>query len=101
MKLLRIVAIALPQLLALRLAGAYFDLLGGWNHGESAFGALIVLFLLAPLSTFVLLVAEGARYLRNARQEQRQKTARAIILATGLLLEALVLDLLIISQARM
>ena len=35
MLLLRIAAIALPQLLALLLAGAYFDLLGGWNHSDS------------------------------------------------------------------
>ena len=101
MLLLRIAAIALPQLLVLLLAGAYFDLLGGWNHGDSAFGTLMVLFLLAPLSTLVLLVAEGARYIRSLRQEHRRRTARAIILATVLLVEALALDLLVISQARM
>ena len=30
MQLLRITGIALPQLLALLVAGGYFDLLGGW-----------------------------------------------------------------------
>lgn len=100
MWLLRIAGTALPQLLALLLAGAYFDLLGGWNHGDSAFGTLMVLFLLAPLSTLVLLVAEGAKYICSLRQKHRRRTARAIILAT-VLVEALALDLLVISQARM
>lgn len=101
MQLLRIAGVVLPQLLALLVAGAYFDLLGGWNHGDSAFGTLMALFLLAPLSTLVLLIAEGARYIRSFRQEQRQRTVRPIILATVLLVEALALDLLIISQAKM
>ena len=101
MQLLRIAGIALPQLLALLIAGAYFDLLGGWNHSDSAFGYLIVLFLLAPLSTLILLVAEGARYIRSFRQGQRQRTAWGVILATVLLVETLALDLLVISQARM
>jgi hypothetical protein len=101
MKLLRIAAITLPQLLALLVAGAYFDLLGGWNHSDSAFGCLVLLFLMAPLSTLVLLVAEGASYIRSIRQQRQQKNARRIILATVLLIEAIALDLLIISQARM
>ena len=101
MQLLRIAGVALPQLLALLIAGAHFDLLGGWNHNDSAFGYLIVLFLLAPLSTLILLVAEVARYIRSFRQGHRQRTARAILLATVLLVEAVALDLLVISQARM
>jgi hypothetical protein len=101
MRLLRIAGIALPQLLALLVAGAYFDLLGGWNHGDSAFGTLIVLLLLAPLSPLALLVAEAASYLRSLRQRQPKRDAPRIILATGLLVEAIALDLLVISQARM
>lgn len=101
MLLMRIAGIVLPQLLALLVAGAYFDLLGGWNHSDTAFGTLMVLFLLAPLSALVLLVAEGARYIRSLGQEKGRRNARAIILATALLVEALALDLLIISQAKM
>ncbi len=101
MLLLRIAGIALPQLLALLVAGAYFDLLGGWNHSDNAFGCLIALFLLAPLSSLALLVAEGARYIHSFKKGQRRRSVRGIILATGLLVEALALDLLIISQARM
>lgn len=101
MQLLRITGIALPQLLALLVAGGYFDLLGGWNHSDSAFGTLIVLLLLAPLSTLALLIAEGARYISSFRKERPRRNARGVILATGLLVEALALDLLVISQARM
>ena len=101
MWLLRIAGTALPQLLALLLAGAYFDLLGGWNHSDSAFGTLIVLFLLAPLSTLAVLIAEGTRFFRSYRQEHCRRTARSFFLATVLLVEALALDLLVISQARM
>jgi hypothetical protein len=101
MPLLRIAGIVLPQLLALLIAGAYFDLLGGWNHSDSAFGTLVVLFLLAPLANLVLLTAECARYIRRFKQEKSQRNARAIILATLLLVEALALNLLVISQARM
>jgi len=101
MQLLRITGVALPQLLAMLVAGACFDLLGGWNHSDSAFGSLIVLFLLAPLSTLVLLIAECAIYIRSYGRGQRRRNARAIILATVLLIEALALDLLVISQASM
>lgn len=57
-RLLRGAAVALPQVLAFLVVGACYDLLGGWNHGDQAFGTLIVLFLLGPVVTLALLTTE-------------------------------------------
>jgi len=79
MRLLRIIAIAMPQLLVLLMAGGYLDLLGGWNHTDAAGITLLFLALAAPVVALLWLVAEAIR--RSS--------------------EALALDLLILSMARM
>jgi len=38
------------------LVGGRLDLLGGWNHTDSGFGVLILLFFVTPLATAILLV---------------------------------------------
>lgn len=66
MLLLRIIAIALPQTLVLMLIGGWFDLLGGWNHTDSGFGILILLFLLNPVVVVIYLIIETMRYRKSA-----------------------------------
>ncbi|MEJ2471431.1 MAG: hypothetical protein P8Y91_00670 [Desulfuromonadales bacterium] len=100
MPLLRMIAIFLPQALVLLIVGGYFDLLGGWNQSDSALGTLIALFLLAPLSVLVLLVAEVTHFIRASARGQAG-SAWWILLAVVLVLEAFAIDLLILSQARM
>jgi len=46
----------LPQILLFMLVGGRLDLLGGWNHTDSGFGVLILLFFVTPLATAILLV---------------------------------------------
>ena len=50
MSALRFAALLLPQLQLLLIAGGYLDLLGGWNHSDSAFNLLLALFVMAPLA---------------------------------------------------
>lgn len=97
---LRGAGIALPQILVLLVAGASLDLLGGWNHGDQAFGTLLALFLLAPLATVVLLITEVTVFVRS-RKKGRGRRPWPILIAMLLVMEALAVDLLILSQARM
>ena len=102
--LFRVVVAALPQLLLLLLAGGQFDLLGGWNHTDSAFGVLAALFLVTPVATAVLLIVEMVRYRKRMRQDSGARPARSrprVAFAVLLFLEALVVDLLVVSQVRM
>ena len=98
MTLLRYTAILLPQLLLLLMAGGYFDVLAGWNHSESALNVLMALFVLAPLAAAAWWVA---LLVANRRDRVRGRLPQPLWPAVILLIEALALDLLILSQARM
>lgn len=80
------------------MAGGYFDLLGGWNHSESALNVLMALFVLAPVAAaawwVVLLVA-------NRRARALGRIPQATWPAVLVLAQSLALDLWILSQARM
>jgi hypothetical protein len=54
----RIIVAVLPQILFLLFFGGRLDLLCGWNKMDSALGVLLVLFLLTPVATAILLLAE-------------------------------------------
>ena len=101
MIVLRIVAIALPQILLLMLAGAAMDLLGGSNHTDTGFGVLILLFLLNPVVAVIFLLAELLRYRKPGQQG---KTPRSFLLpgvATLIFVEVLATNLYLLSQASM
>ena len=100
----RIVVAVLPQLLLLLLEGGRLDLLGGWNHTDSAFGVLMALFLLTPVATAALLVVEILRYrthLRQASGTHSFRSFRMVAVAIFFFLESLAVDLLLLSQLRM
>ena len=90
MKFLRWLAVLLPQLLVILLLGSSFDLLGGWNSTDAATGLVMTLFILSPLVAGVRLVAEWFAGNRGSR-----------IVASALLVEALAIDLFILSQLQM
>jgi len=98
---LRTIVALLPQILLLLLVGGKLDLLGGWNHTDSAFGVLIALFLVTPLATAILLVVETIRYRRHVKRERETRSFLMPGLATLLFLEALAIDIFILSQLRM
>lgn len=83
------------------LVGGRLDLLGGWNHTDSGFGVLILLFFVTPLATAILLVVEAIQYRKDARRENATGSFLMPGLAIFLFLEALALDLYILSQLRM
>ena len=98
----RIVVAVLPQLLLLLLEGGR-RLLGGWNHTDSAFGVLMVLFLLTPVATAALLVVEILRYRTHIRQESGThsfRSFRMVAVAIVFFLESLAVDLLILRNCK-
>jgi hypothetical protein len=97
----RIIVALLPQILLLLLVGGKLDLLGGWNHTDAALGVLITLFLVTPVATAVLLVVETIEYRKHVT---RDKVTRSLLLpgfAIFIFLEALAIDIFILSQVRM
>ena len=100
MKVLRFLAITLPQILVLLLIGGSLDLLGGWNHTDSAFSTLIILFLVNPIVTLLLLIVEIIKYRRSKRQGDTMSFFMPGF-AIFLFIEALLTNVVILSQVRM
>ena len=101
MLLLRIIAIALPQILLLMLVGAVLDLLGGWNHTDSGFGVLILLFLLNPVVAVIFLATELIHYRKPSKQGNETRSFLMPGLAIVIFVEVLATNLFLLSQARM
>ena len=101
MFLLRVIAIALPQILILILVGAALDMLGGWNHTDSGFGVLILLFLLNPVMAVILLIVESIHYRKLDKQSDATRPFFMPGLAIFLFVEVLVTNLYLLSQVKM
>jgi len=101
MRIFRIIIASLPQILAFLLVGGRLDLLGGWNRTDSALGVLILLFFVTPVATAILLVVETVRYFRHGKRGIEPRSFLMPGLAIALFLEALAIDLFILSQLRM
>ncbi|MGH8661211.1 MAG: hypothetical protein ACREUB_05545 [Burkholderiales bacterium] len=97
----RILVALLPQLLIVLDLGGRYDLLFGLNRTDVGFGILIALFLVTPVATLVLLVVEIVRYVLRIRRKDPERSFRMPALAVFLLLEALAIDVYIVSQLRM
>lgn len=97
----RIVAAALPQVLILLFLGGSFDMLWGFNRTDAGFSTLVVLFLATPVATLVLLVGEIVRYVLLVKRKDAARSFAMAAVAIFLLLEALTVDLYILSQFRM
>ena len=101
MNAFRFVVAALPQLLLLLLAGARLDLLGGFNRTDAGFGVVVALFLVTPVATAALVVVEAMRRRRRLRQDGVTRSSGMLAFAIFLLLEALAVNLFILTQVRM
>lgn len=97
----RIVVAALPQLLLVLLAGAWLDLLGGFNRTDAGFGVVVALFFVTPVAATALLVVDFVLRRRQLRHDPRTPASRMVSFAVFLLLEALALNLFILTQVRM
>lgn len=101
MLLLRIIAIALPQILLLMLLGAVLDLHGGWNHTDSGFGVLFLLFLLNPVVAVIFLATELINYRKLSKQGNEARSFLMPGLAIFIFVEVLATNLFLLSQAKM
>lgn len=101
MLVLRIIIIALPQILLFLLIGARLDLLGGWNHEPGSLSILIMLFLVSPFFTAVLLYSESVRYYRQLRSKDGAQSILLPGLALLIFIEALSIDGYILTTLRM
>ena len=97
----RIVVALLPQVLLVLIFGGRFDLLGGLNRTDAGFGILIALFLISPLATAALLAVEFGRYLLLVRRKVAARSFLMPAVAIVLLLEALGVDVYMLSLMRM
>ena len=97
----RIVVALLPQVLLVLIFGGRFDLLGGLNRTDAGFGILIALFLISPLATAALLAVEFGRYLLHVRRKVAARSFLMPAVAIVLLLEALAVDVYMLSLMRM
>jgi hypothetical protein len=87
--------------LLLLLAGAWLDLLGGWNHTDAGFSAFLLVCGLAPVAVIVLLVVEVGRYILSRRRSGGRASLLMPGLAVLLTAETFLILLFILSQARM
>ncbi len=101
MLVLRIIIIALPQILLFLLIGARLDLLGGWNHEAGSLTILIMRFILIPILTAVLLYGESVRYYRQLKSKDRTQSILLPGLALLIFIEALSIDGFMLTQLRM
>jgi hypothetical protein len=97
----RVIVALLPQVLIVLLVGGSLDLLGGFNRTDAGFGTLVVLFVVTPVATFVLLVVEIVRYLLLIKRKEATRSFAMPAVAIVLFLEALAVDLYVLSQVRM
>lgn len=101
MLFIRLYVVSLPQALLLLLLGAQMDLLGGWNHSETALHVLLLLSLIAPLFTMGLLILELVRYRRRYRESSEGASFRWPAVALLLCVETFAINLYILSQMKM
>ena len=101
MKVLRGIAIFLPQLLILLLIGARFDLLFGFNRADAGFNTLLVLFVLAPTINLIWLIVETMISMRGAKRQNRGMSFLLPGLALFFFLESVFIDLFMLLHARM
>lgn len=101
MKVFRVIAFSLLQLLILLHVGARFDLLFGFNRTDAGFTTLLFLFVLVPLFTLAWLLAEITISIVLAKRRNKKMSFLMPGLALLILLESVVVDIFLLSQARM
>lgn len=83
------------------LVGAAFDLLFGFNHTDGGFSTLLFLFIVVPLLDLCWLVVEIVLFIRQAKTQFEMKSLLMPGIAMLIFLEAIAIDLYMVSQMRM
>jgi hypothetical protein len=76
-------------------------LLWGFNRTDAGFSILIALFLVTPVATLLLLLVEVTRFLINVKRKDPARSFLMPAVALFLFLEAVGVDLYILSTLRM
>jgi len=95
------IAIFVTQVPILLEIGAQFDLLFGFNHTDTAFNILLLLFVLVPLMNLSWLLTEIIMAIKMAKRQNRAMSLLMPGLALFFFLESLFIDIFFVSQARM
>ena len=98
MRVLRFVAVLLPQLLLLMTIAGHVELFRVWTGTDAALGMLLFLALAAPVVALVWLVAG---MIRRRLRMRRGEPPTLVWPAVLVLAEALCLDVILLSQVRM
>ena len=101
MLVLRIIIIALPQIILFLLIGAKLDWLGGWNQEQGSLGIIMLLFIVTPIFALALLYGESVRYYRQLKSKDGMQSILLPSLALLIFLEALSIDAYILTTLRM
>jgi hypothetical protein len=101
LKILRGIAIFLPQLLILLMIGARFDLLFGFNRTDTGFTTLLFLFVLVPIINLIWLIVEIITSVRVAKRQNRSISFLLPGLALFFFLESVFIDIFMLLYARM
>lgn len=101
MNLFRAIAITLTQLPILYFEAGRRDMLGGFNQTDEGFGLLIGLFIVVPLVNLVWLGVETSKTFKKTREVGFNKSLPLPFVALFFLLEALAIDLYLLSHLRM
>jgi hypothetical protein len=101
MKLFRFLVITATQVPLLYLELGRHDMLGGFNQTDAGFGLMVGLFIAVPLFNLGWLIFETWRSFRLSRQKKLSRNLVWPFIALTLLIEALVVDLYLLSLVRM
>lgn len=101
LNLFRGLAALLPQLTLLYFVAGSRDWLGGFNQSGAGFTTLLVLVVAAPLLCLAWMIVEARYAFRHFRNRKVLALILGPLLAMVFLLEALTVDLYILSHARM
>ena len=101
MKFFRWIAIFLTQMPLIYFVAGSRDMLHGFNQTSAGFNTLIFLFFAAPLLDILWTVLEVRRFIKPPEGQRRTVSFLMPLVAICFLAEALVIDLYILSHARM
>lgn len=101
LKILRGVAILLPQAVILLIAGGRFDLLFGFNRTDAGFGTLLFLLALAPPIGLMWFLVETVMAIGHAKRNNRAVSLLMPAIAFFFFLESLCAAVYMVLQFRM
>lgn len=101
LKLSRSIVALLPQILILMYFGGKHDLVFGLNRSDYGFTVLLFLFVLTPIITLIWLIVEFVFFVKFSKRSCNNKSRLWPILALLLFIESILIDIFLLTQAKM